>query len=77
MRLFSLFCRAAFVTCIQGAGVVAFAGRHWWAVITAGIIQLVWASNVRDVVDYRNPGVRIAFTMGGMFGAAVVLWFAR
>jgi uncharacterized membrane protein YdcZ (DUF606 family) len=75
-----LFLRAAFMSWLQSSGVVLLAHRSWWGVGTAFLISYLWASNSRKIVDDRSRGTRLAYGLGGGFGAAVTLavaWWLR
>jgi hypothetical protein len=72
--LAGLFLRALCATILQGAGVVAFARGSYWACLTAFIIQAVWSSNSRAIIDHRPRGSSLIYGCGGAAGAAIVLW---
>ena len=65
--------RAAIMSSLQSAGVVLLAQRSPWCLLTAFLISWLWIANTRDSVDYRQPGVRLAYASGGMVGCALVL----
>jgi hypothetical protein len=71
--LAGLFLRALCATILQGAGVVAFARGSYWACLTAFIIQAVWSSNSRAIIDHRPRGSSLVYGMGGAAGAFLVL----
>lgn len=68
-----LFCRSLVMTSLQGGGIVLFADRSWFALLTAFWIGILWTRNVTDTVDYRHPFVRLAYALGAVAGAALVL----
>ena len=68
-----LYVRAAVMSALQSAGVVLLAQRSPWCVLTAFLISWLWIANTRDSVDYRHPGVRLAYALGGASGAGLVL----
>lgn len=69
--------RAAVMSSLQSAGVVLLAQRSPWCLVTAFLISWLWIANTRDTVDYRQPGVRLAYASGGMVGCGLVLLVAR
>jgi hypothetical protein len=71
--LAGLFLRALCATILQGAGVVAFARGSYWACLTAFIIQAVWSSNSRAIIDHRPRGSSLVYGCGGAAGAFLVL----
>lgn len=71
--LANLFLRACCATILQGLGVVAFARGSYWACGTAFIIQAVWSSNSRAIIDRRPRGSSLVYGIGGAVGAFVVL----
>jgi hypothetical protein len=74
--LAGLFLRACCATVLQGLGVVAFARGSYWACITAFVIQAVWSSNSRAIVDSRPRGSSLVYGLGGACGAFLVLQMA-
>lgn len=72
-----LYLRSFLMTSLQGAGIVLFADRSWFALLTAFLIGWSWTKAVTDTVDYRHPLVRLSYALGASSGAALVLAAAR
>ena len=76
---FRLFYRAATMSLLQSAGIVALAHQSLWALVTSFAISFWWISATRDSVDYRVPWGRVSYGAGGAAGVGVVLavtWLA-
>lgn len=70
---FRLFCRAATMSLLQSAGIVALAHQSPWALATSFAISFWWISATRDSVDYRIPWGRVSYGLGGAAGVGLVL----
>jgi hypothetical protein len=61
---------------LQSAGILFLASRSPACLATSFLISWLWIGNTRDSVDYRQPGVRLAFALGGAAGTLLVLGLA-
>ena len=68
---FKLFYRAATMSLLQSAGIVALAHQSPWALATSFAISFWWVAGVRDSVDYRVPWGRCVYGFGGAAGVGV------
>ena len=70
---FRLFYRAATMSLLQSAGIVALASKSPWAMVTSFAISFWWVTATRESVDYRVPWGRVCYGLGGAFGVGIVL----
>jgi len=74
---FRLFYRAACMSLLQSAGIVALAHQSPWALATSFAISFWWVTATRESVDYRVPWGRVSYGLGGAGGVGLVLLVAR
>ena len=72
-----LFYRAATMSLLQSAGIVALAQSSPWAMATSFAISFWWITATRESVDYRVPWGRFSYGLGGAGGVGLVLLVAR